>query len=573
MAVLLGIASHLIWAQCGSGSETVYGSGSWIGYVYEGSNTFTTANFSGRIYESENFDSSFCGSADCDFATDACNVNANTFSVRYRMNQTYAAGVYGITIGGDDGVRLSLDGGSTYVISDYSNHSYRTTYDEIVLNGNYDLVLDYYEDGGDSRVSIDITFLGTHWGGRIGSDQMICAVAPFDPDAFTSQFPAQFSDGSTASYQWQSSSDNSTWSDISGATFATYDIPSGFAGTLTYYRRQATGGGNTVNTSSLSVYAQEQQGDETSYGSESWIGYVYAGGADNYTDYRGEVFESETFDEGFGGDNVISSTSGCDFQTENFTVRFKMQKNFDFGEYDFTVGGDDGYRLSIDGGATWIVDNYGYHGYATTTSAVQVLDGTYNLVLEYFEGGGQNRVTFDYNLIRPLPVSYLFFNAERVAAGVKLQWATVTEKNNDYFEVLKSTDGLKWKSLGQVDGNGTTNEKQDYQFVDYESSNAVYYQLNQVDYDGQSELSKFVFVGSNQQTGSLKVYPNPVIDHVDIEWSGRVVTEVLLMNLFGQEIYRGGVSGLDFSDLTRGVYMLKVSDLSGEERLSKLVKQ
>ncbi len=34
------------------------------------------------------------------------------------MTQTYAEGIYGITIGGDDGVRLSIDGGATYVLQD-----------------------------------------------------------------------------------------------------------------------------------------------------------------------------------------------------------------------------------------------------------------------------------------------------------------------------------------------------------------------------------------------------------------------------------------------------------------------
>jgi hypothetical protein len=573
LVMLLCVTTYWVHGQCnGTGSETDYGAGSWIGYVYEGANNFSTANFKGRITVSENFDSNFCGSADCDFATDACAVTANDFSVRYRMNQTYPTGVYGITIGGDDGVRLSIDGGSSFLIADYSNHSYRTTYTEVVLDGSTDLVLEYYEDGGDSRVSIAISYLGVHWGGQVRGDQMICSSSPFDPDAFASDFPALFSDGSTPSYQWQSSPDDATWTDISGAITEVYDIPSGFSGTLTYYRRQATGGGNIVNSSSLSVYAQVPEGDETSYGDGTWIGYVYGGGADNFTDYRGEIFEAETFDESFGGIDVVSSTSGCDFQTENFTVRFKMQKDFVFGEYDFTVGGDDGYRLSIDGGSSWLIDNYAYHGYATTTVTNQVLDGTYNLVLEYFEGGVSNRVTFDYDLVTPLPVTYLFLTANKHVLGVELSWATVSEKNNHYFEVLRSSTGEYWEVIGHVEGNGTSQEQHHYSYMDKSNPGMVYYRLNQVDFDGQSELSKIILSGDQRYSESFKAYPNPVVDQLSIRWEGRVIDTIEIMDLLGNRVYSdSNNTEIDVSGIAVGMYLIRVIDLSGDVRIQRIL--
>ena len=59
----------------------------------------------------------------------------------------------------------------------------------------------------------------------------------------------------TLSYQWQSSANNSTWSNIAGATSNSYTAPTSVAGT-TYYRIVVTNtaGGSTASTTSNSVY-------------------------------------------------------------------------------------------------------------------------------------------------------------------------------------------------------------------------------------------------------------------------------------------------------------------------------
>ncbi|PWT95490.1 MAG: hypothetical protein C5B52_17705, partial [Bacteroidetes bacterium] len=108
------------------------------------------------------------------------------------------------------------------------------------------------------------------------------------------------------------------------------------------------------------------QGNQTSYGTSNvWIGYVYQG--NNFNTYKGYVNEgtsaSPNFDESFGGTSVTYNTNGCSILTDTFSVRYKLKKTFANGDYAFTVGGDDGYRLSLDGGSTWVINNWGDHGY------------------------------------------------------------------------------------------------------------------------------------------------------------------------------------------------------------------
>jgi hypothetical protein len=74
--------------------------------------------------------------------------------------------------------------------------------------------------------------------GSVTADQTICSGG--DPTAFSSTAVASGGSGGTITYQWESSttSSSSGYGDISGATSATYDAPSGLT-TTTYYRRKS----------------------------------------------------------------------------------------------------------------------------------------------------------------------------------------------------------------------------------------------------------------------------------------------------------------------------------------------
>lgn len=143
-------------------------------------------------------------------------------------------------------------------------------------------------------------------------------------------------------------------------------------------------------------------GDQQAYGQGQWIGYVYSNGS-SFTappasvsafTYRGYTTQTENFDLNLGSGSISGSTI-CGSYADYFTTRFKMNKNYTAGYYTITVAGDDGFRFSTDGGATWnsALSDWATHGY-NTKSATVLLSGSTNLVLEYFEYGGSARVTF-----------------------------------------------------------------------------------------------------------------------------------------------------------------------------------
>ncbi|MBK8564657.1 MAG: choice-of-anchor A family protein [Saprospiraceae bacterium] len=85
--------------------------------------------------------------------------------------------------------------------------------------------------------------------GTIGATQSGCS-ASFNPVLLTETAAPTGGSGSFE-YQWQSSPNNSTWTDISGATSQTYDPPA--ISTTTYYRRGARRSGCTTYLYSSSV--------------------------------------------------------------------------------------------------------------------------------------------------------------------------------------------------------------------------------------------------------------------------------------------------------------------------------
>ena len=189
---------------------------------------------------------------------------------------------------------------------------------------------------------------------------------------------------------------------LTGST--TYDV---------YVRQDCTGDVNGYSHNSSKVTFTTlcpPQGDEVSYGNGSWKGYVYTWTGSpsfNSSNYKGYVTENEQFDRDNGAGAIAGLTTNLcpPIPSDNFTVRYKMTKNFPAGYYKFTVGGDDGVRLSIDGGSTWLVNVWTDQSYTTYTSSLVYLNGSTNLVLEFYDNTGFARTSFSYTIPCPTPTA------------------------------------------------------------------------------------------------------------------------------------------------------------------------
>lgn len=112
-------------------------------------------------------------------------------------------------------------------------------------------------------------------------------------------------------------------------------------------------------------------------------------------------------------------------------------------------------------------------------------------------GYGTNNMAFITGLRNytnsTLPISLSSFKPVKEATTLKLLWSTISEQNSDYFEVLRSTDGVNFTVLGLVSAAGNSKQKLEYVFKDTNPLNGInYYQLNMVDKDGSAKKSGIV---------------------------------------------------------------------------------
>jgi hypothetical protein len=117
-----------------------------------------------------------------------------------------------------------------------------------------------------------------------------------------------------------------------------------------------------------------------------------------------------------------------------------------------------------------------------------------------------------------LPVELISFKAEvQNNYSVNVNWSTLTEKNNDYFIIKKSLDGIEWNQIERVLGAGTSFNQTDYEINDHsEMAEIVYYELTQVDFDGKRVTFDPVAVQFKKDSGSF-YYVNMMGQIVDLK--------------------------------------------------------
>ena len=79
--------------------------------------------------------------------------NSDNFGVRWTRTQEFLAGTYAFQVGGDDGVRLSVDG--VRVLDAWYDTGYAIrTYTGALSAGEHTIVMDFYENGGQARATL-----------------------------------------------------------------------------------------------------------------------------------------------------------------------------------------------------------------------------------------------------------------------------------------------------------------------------------------------------------------------------------------------------------------------------------
>lgn len=226
----------------------------------------------------------------------------------------------------------------------------------------------------------------------------------------------------------------------------------------------------------------------------------------------------------------------------NITTNLEFDMS-DGGMGTFTIGATANYVLLYRAGQS---GNWTEVTTASSVSGDRILFNTITLTNDgYYTLGTKN-----FNL-SPLPIELIAFSANGNGTRVDLNWTTASEKNNAFFSLERSKDGLQFDVLRTIKGAKNSSMTLDYWETDYEPYPGIsYYRLKQTDYDGTSSYSDVVAVNLSSGPEPMRIYPNPNTGsfRIDLDNTKKEIL-VVLRDLSGKEYFSKVIATQDENGL------------------------
>jgi len=241
---------------------------------------------------------------------------------------------------------------------------------------------------------------------------------------------------------------------------------------------------------------------------------------------------------------VFPNITGLD-RTKRYTIRFKLASIAYNPSVNLAAGVDisDTIKLewSASNGVGWLSEivitgnnnaSWGFGSTGTTISKIANLGPSYyssstitpikevNLTLPLnvaqlkiripmrLNAIGESFLIDDVLVIVPvvLPIELGSFKVEKKDGFNKITWVTLSEKNNDFFELYSSFNGVEFNRVTKIIGAGDSNTPISYEYNDYQNCNGtIYYKLKQVDYNGNFEEFGPIALNCSQSKKVLKI--------------------------------------------------------------------
>ncbi len=275
-----------------------------------------------------------------------------------------------------------------------------------------------------------------------------------------------------------------------------------------------------------------------------------------------------------------SSCSGRTAILESSCMTLDQDYNFVLGYH--MMGSDVAdLHLDINTGGAWTLDlmpaisgDQGATWHTSTTSLAAYTGQVIKLRIRGTTGSGyESDIAIDDIALVPMaviPVTLLAFDAEVSDKNtVKLEWATATEFNTDFYEIHRSSDATNWTSILKEGAAGNSNSLLNYETRDQSPLKGIsYYRLKSVDFDGQFSYSQTRTVNIERlENKAIKIFPNPTENDITIQGSDIDLRQIRFYNLLGQDVTNATLQKssspselvIDLSNLKNGVYYVKTN--------------
>jgi hypothetical protein len=329
--------------------------------------------------------------------------------------------------------------------------------------------------------------------------------------------------GTGVTYQWQSSPDNSTWTNF-GTSSSTQTSPP--ITSPTWFRSTVTCSGNSGISTPIQITLSYctyniTNNDPTGITSVTFgtISNTSIGGP-AYSDFTSQ---STTVEQGgIYQLNVNVNTDG------NWTVNTKVWIDWN-QNYIFEVGEEYslGSAINTANGITSLSPlNITVPSGATlgeTRMRIVSVEASNPAPLSC--GTQLYGEAEDYKLLitppTSLPVELIYFEGFGYQYYNTLKWSTASEYNSDYFSLERSVNGEQWDYVGATKATGNSTQVVNYLYVDnFRFNGFIYYKLNQFDFDGNFKVYGPISINNTHTNKKVVKYINILGQEVSSETNG-----------------------------------------------------
>lgn len=170
----------------------------------------------------------------------------------------------------------------------------------------------------------------------------------------------------------------------------------------------------------------------------------------------------------------------------------------------------------------------------------------------------------------PLPIELIEFSGLECDNSILINWVTASEKNNEYFSLYKSIDGINFNMIYNISGAGNSTITLNYKYIDNDNIiNLQYYKLIQTDYDGLTTESNIIAVESDIPNTDIiitKEFIKILFNNNNIDY------RIIITDMSGKIIVSKYLSGVQIvnmvNTLTSGLYTISI--ISNESITTKM---
>jgi glucose/arabinose dehydrogenase/PKD repeat protein len=337
-------------------------------------------------------------------------VTADRFLARWKKTVQLSAGVYRFSGVRDDGLRAYID--NVPVVDQWTLGNTEFSVDKVVAGGQHELRVEYFEAGGGARaeflydrigevVPTDGEYAAEYFSNRdltgapvltrqdAGVDFDWGGGAPGDgvpADNFSARWTKSLTVAEDAAYKFTVTGDDGArlyvdgqkvldkWIQQGPTTYTvTRELPQGTHQIVLEYF-EANGG-----AVAKFAYAKTSEPPEPPPPVEPFAAEYFDNSTLNGGPALTRTDDAIDFDWGEGAPSSVVAS-------DRFSARWTRTKSYEAGTYRFTVTGDDGIRVLVDG--SQVVNGWFYQPPTSYSVEVPLSEGQHTVVVEYFEHTG-----------------------------------------------------------------------------------------------------------------------------------------------------------------------------------------